>query len=155
MIIDRSTLVFFDSSCLIAAAGNPTGGSGFLLLLCSRGFLKAAVSQPVLLEAQMNIQRKLGDQALKHFYNLLTIVPFLLASLPGEAELSRFEKLVNRKDVHVIAAALEVQAPFLLALDKGLVLEVNQANLGVQALSPADFIKSILPLHANYPAGRD
>jgi len=86
MTIDRDTLLFFDASCLIAAAGSPSGGSGFLLSLCARGYLKATISQPVLLEAQRNIQKKLGDNALKRFFALLAVVPFSLASLPEEAE---------------------------------------------------------------------
>jgi predicted nucleic acid-binding protein len=154
MNIDRNTLLFFDSSCLIAAAGSPFGGSGFLLLLCSKGFLKAVVSQFVLLEAQRNIQLKLGDDAMNRFDNFLAIVPFSLAGLPDQVELSHLEKLINEKDVHVVAATLEVRPPFLLTLDKGFILEVNRAILGIQAMSPGDFIKSILPRHANYPSAR-
>jgi hypothetical protein len=86
MIIDRNTLVFFDASCLIAATGSPSGGSGFLLSLCARGFLKAAVSQPVLLEAQNNIQAKLGEEAIQRYQNLLAIVPFSLAALPDRTQ---------------------------------------------------------------------
>jgi predicted nucleic acid-binding protein len=155
MTVDRNTLLFFDASCIIAAAGSPTGGSGFLLSICARGYLKAAVSQPVLLEAQRNIQAKLGDAAIQRFYNLLAVVPFSLTSLPVESEFKRLEKLINRKDVHVIAAALEVHAPFLLTLDRGLVLEVNKAHLGIQAFSPGDFIKSVLPTHVDYPSAKD
>jgi len=155
MIIDRNTLVFFDSSCLIASAGSPSGGSGFLLSLCARGYLKAAVSQPVLLEAQRNIEEKLGDNALKRYHNFLAIIPFSLASLPEKAELKRLGKMINKKDVHVVAAALEVHADYLLALDKGLVLEANQANLGIQVLSPGDFIKMILPNHIDYLSARN
>src|SRR3989344_760210 len=155
MTIDRNTLLFLDSSCLIAAAGSPSGGSGFLLSLCARGYLKAAVSQPVLLEAQKNIQGKLGEKAIKLFYNLLAVVPFSLASLPEQAEFKRLEKLINRKDVHVVAAALEIHAPFLITLDKDLVLEVNKAYLGIQAFSPGEFIKSVLPSHVDYPSASD
>jgi predicted nucleic acid-binding protein len=155
MIIDRNTLVFFDASCLIAAAGSPSGGSGFLLSLCARGFLKAAVSQPVLLEAGGNIQAKLGNEAVQRHHNFLAIVSFSLAALPDKKELRRFGKLINKKDVHVVAAALEIRAPYLLALDKGLVLEVNKANLGIYALSPGDFIKTILPGHIDYPSVRN
>ena len=153
MTIDRNALVFFDASCLIAAAGSSSGGAGFLLSLCAKGYLKAAVSQPVLLEAQRNTQAKLGHEAIKRFYDLLAVVPFSLAALPEKAE--RLEKMINRKDVHVLAAALEVHAPFLLALDKGLVLEVNNVNVGIQALSPGEFIKTVLPNHVDYPSARD
>ena len=155
MAIDRNTLLFFDSSCLISAAGSPTGGSGFLLSLCARGYLKAAVSQPVLLETQRNIQLKLGDKAVRTFYNFLAIVPFSLAPLPDKDDFARLEKLVNKKDVHVVAAALEINAPFLLTLDKGLVLEANRAHLGIQAFSPGEFIKIVLPNHVDFPATRD
>ena len=112
--------------------------------------MKAAVSQPVLIEAQRNIQSKLGDTALNHFYNLISIVPFSLVSLPGENRLKLLEKAVNKKDVHVLAAALEIRAPYLLASDKGFISEVNRANLGIQALTPGDFIKTILPQHKDY-----
>jgi len=44
MTIDQDTVVFFDASCLIAAAGSTSGGSGFLLSLCARGLLQGAVS---------------------------------------------------------------------------------------------------------------
>ncbi|MBI2942103.1 MAG: hypothetical protein HYY04_16860 [Chloroflexi bacterium] len=37
MTIDLTTILFFDASCLIAAAGSPTGGSGFLLSLGGAG----------------------------------------------------------------------------------------------------------------------
>lgn len=151
MTIDRNTLVFFDASCLIAAVGSPSGGAGFLLSLCSKGYLKAVVSQPVLLEAQRNIQNKLGSEVLRRFYTLLVIIPFFLAPLPNKAELLRLEKFVNRKDVHVIAAALEAQVLFILTLDKGLLSEINRSNLGVQALTPGDFIKNTLPNHIDYP----
>lgn len=155
MAIDRNTLLFLDSSCLVAAAGSPTGGSGFLLLLCARGYLKAAVSQPVLLETQKNIQSNLGDEATKRFYNLLSIAPFTLASLPDTTEFTRLGKLVNKKDVHVVAAALEVRSPYLLTLDKGLSGDVNKANLEIQALSPGELIKSILPSHVDFPLVRE
>jgi predicted nucleic acid-binding protein len=82
----------------------------------------------------------------------LAVVPLALASLPEREELKRLMNLINRKDIHVIAAALEIRAPYLLALDKGLVLEINRANLGIQALSPGDFIKTILPTHADHPS---
>jgi hypothetical protein len=108
MTIDRNTLMFFDASCLIAAAGSPTGGSGFLLSLCARGYLRAAVSQIVLLEAQRNIQKKLGGETINRFYNLLAVVPFSLASLPSQMELERLASRVNNKDAHVIGAALAI-----------------------------------------------
>jgi len=64
MTIDRTTLLFFDASCLIAAAGSLSGGSGFLLALCQRGLLRGAISQPVLLETERNLLKKRGPTEL-------------------------------------------------------------------------------------------
>lgn len=60
MTIDRSTLLFFDASCLIAAAGSPTGGSAFLLSMCAAGFLRGAVSEAVLVEIERHVVMDLG-----------------------------------------------------------------------------------------------
>jgi hypothetical protein len=72
MRIDRQTLVFFDASCLIAAAGSPSGGAGspsggagFLVSVCASGFLRAAVSRPVLFEAERNVLAKLRPEVLQ------------------------------------------------------------------------------------------
>jgi hypothetical protein len=120
MIIDRNTILFFDSSCLIAAAGSPTGGSGFLLSLCARGVLKAAVSQYVLLEAQRNVQTKLGDEADNHFYNFISIVPFSLATLPDKNILKRLEKICNKKTCMYWQPLWKFRLRFYLLLIKAL-----------------------------------
>ena len=150
MTIDPNTLLFFDATYLIAASGSPTGGSGFLLSLCARGYLK-----PAILEAQRIIQDKLGDEAFQRFYTFLAVIPFALASLPEKGELKRLEELINRKDMHVVAAAMEVHAPFLISLDKGRVLEINQVKLAIQALTPGDFIINVFPQHVDYPPAGD
>ncbi len=75
MTIDRQTLLFFDASCLIAAAGSPNGGSGFLLSLCALGLLRAAVSQLVLVEAERHVFADLGPQALENYDNIVTRIP--------------------------------------------------------------------------------
>lgn len=154
MKIDHSTLLFFDASCLIAAAGSPSGGSSFLSSICARGPLKAAVSQPVLLEAERNILSKLGPEAFDAYYRLIALTPFVLVPLPPRDRRRVYGELVGEKDEHVVTAALEVRAPFLLTLDKGLEARVNAADLPVHALSPGVFIKTVLPYHAGYPSVR-
>jgi hypothetical protein len=65
MTFDAETRLFFDASCLIAAAGSPSGGSGFVLSLCQRSLLRGAISPPVLIEARRNVRDKLGPEALE------------------------------------------------------------------------------------------
>lgn len=151
MIVDRDTVLFFDASCLIAAAGSPSGGSGFLLSLCTSGFLKAAVSQAVLWEAERNITGKLPASALATYHRLIVLTPMTVSSVPSRAELQRYRAIVGEKDDHVVAAAVAAKAPFLLTLDKKLEARINQASLPLHAISPDDFIKGVLPQHVDYP----
>jgi predicted nucleic acid-binding protein len=149
MTIDRTTLVFFDAACLIAAAGSPTGGSGFLLSLCAKGHLQAVVSTYVLAEATRNIQARMKAEAWANYQTLLTTVPFVMAPVP--APLPTLPP-INAKDVHVVAAAIAASAAYLLTLDKGLLAEAILAQLTFPALMPGDFIKAVLPTHVAYPA---
>ncbi len=155
MAIDRTTLLFFDASCLIAAVGSPAGGSGFLLSLCRRGLLAGAASHPVLLEAERNIADKLGIDALARFHHLLLTTPLAVIPVPTHADRRRYWPAINEKDDHVVAAAIAAHAPFLVTLDKGLAAEVNGAGLPIAALSPGDFIRGLLPTHPDYPAARE
>lgn len=150
MSLDAETLVFFDASCLIAAAGSPGGGSGFLLDVCRRGYLQAAGSPQVLIEAERNIRSKLPSGALATFHSHLAETPMQVVDpLPLAARRS-FESVVGQKDEHVLAAVVECGAPFLLTLDQALAERVNAAGLGVRALPPGEFIKAVLPDHTHY-----
>jgi len=151
MTVNRSTPVFFDASCLIAATGSPNGGSGFLLSLCARGFLMSAVSHVVLLEAEQNIVAKMGPHALERFHQLLMDVPLVLAPLPIMPPEATWQQYVNAKDAHVVAASLAIEAPYLVTLDQGLILQVTNASLPIQALTPGDFIRGVLSQHPDYP----
>ena len=151
MSIDHNTLLFFDSSCLIAASGSLNGGAGFLLSLCNRGFVRGAISQYVMVEAERNIQKNLKPIALMSYHQLLATVPFEIAPLPSPLPAL---PAINAKDMHVVAAALAISAVYLITLDKGLLNETNSVNLGLQAFTPGDFIKTILPLHVDIPSVR-
>ena len=48
MSVDPTTQLFFDATCLFAAAHSPSGGSAYLVLVCSHGFLQAVVSPEIL-----------------------------------------------------------------------------------------------------------
>ena len=151
MTISRTTLLFFDASCLIAAAGSPTGGSGFLLSLCTKGYLQAAVSTYVLTEAARNVQARMKAGAWNNYQAILTAVPFTMAPVPNPLPAL---PPVNAKDVHVAAAAGAIKAAYLLTLDKGLLAEALQAQVSFLTLTPGDFIKTVLSTHAEYPVFR-
>ncbi len=77
--------MFFDASCLTAAAGSPEGGSGFLLRQCRRGFLTAAVSEAVLVEAERNVINKMGAAALANYDRLVVRLDKIVMPAPSFA----------------------------------------------------------------------
>ena len=147
MTIDHTTQIFFDASCLIAAAGSPNGGSGFLLSLCEKRHLQAVISTYVMAEAARNIQDRMAPAAWVNYQVLLIAVPFIIAPVPNPLPVL---PPVNAKDIHVVAAAVVAGCAYLLTLDKGLLAEANQAQLDFPVLLPGDFIKTVLPTHVDF-----
>lgn len=150
MKIDCTTALFFDASCLIAAAGSPTGGSGFLLSLCARKLLRAVVSLAVLLEAERNIQEKRGQLVLSAYHSLLLSTPFQVAPVPVVPKTTGWLHFVNAKDAHVVASVLYRKISFLLTLDQNLLAEIERTNLAFAALTPGKFINEVLVHHVDY-----
>src|SRR3954465_8609343 len=150
MTINEKSLLFFDSSCLITAAGSPTGGSSLLLAICARGFLKGAVSHGVLAEAEGNILSNLQPQALSRYRQQILSIPLTVAPIPSTPEQERATAITGEKDAHVLASALHVGTEYLITLDKELANRIREAELSVDALSPGEFITTKLPTHPAY-----
>jgi predicted nucleic acid-binding protein len=150
MAIDQKTVLFFDSSCLIAAAGSPTGGSSLLLAICARGALRGAVSHAVLAEAEGNILTNLRPPALTRYRQEILAIPLCFAPVPSTTERETVAPITGDKDAHVAASAISVGAPFLITLDKRLASRINESELSIHALSPGEFITTKLPTHPAY-----
>jgi len=150
MALDRSTLVFFDASCVIAAAGSATGASASVMRLCRRGWLRGSVSEAVLIEADRNIAERFGYQTLQRYFRLLQQTPLLIIALRGGWNHDLYAGFVGAKDAHVIAAAVLARADYLLTFDAALRQGANRANLAFKATTPTDFVRSELPQHVDY-----
>ena len=153
MTLSRDTRLFFDASCLIAAAGSPTGGSAFLLSVCEAGFLDACTSSSVVVEAERNIGAKLPPVALVTYHLQIAATPLVLLSTPPRDVVQQHGPIFG-KDAHVVASALAAQAPYLLTLDRPLIEKVTQAALAIRALTPGDFIQIELPGHPDFSSIR-
>jgi predicted nucleic acid-binding protein len=149
MPLDRTTLLFFDASSLFLAANTPSGGSAFLVEICSRGYLQAVVSPDVLLEAERNIAEKGRPDALRRYRDLVASTPFLVTSAPPEQMVRQYEA-VFAEDAHVIAAALGSQSAYLITVDQPFERRVRTAALSITALSPKELLQTVLPDHPDY-----
>lgn len=155
MIANRTTLIFFDASCIVAASGSPIGGSAFVLSLCWRRLLRGAVSYPVLEEAERNILSNFQLPTLEAYRHLMLRTPLAMVSVIEPAATSFWGSHVGEKDAHVTAAAEAIGATFLLTLDKRLAAGVQRSGQTLQALSPGDFITARLIHHPERERLRD
>ena len=125
-----------------------------MLSIVEKGYLRAVVSQPVLMEAERNIRTKMPAEVLQRYYDLVKRVPWALAPVPRPRDRERYLSVVTEKDGHVIAAAVACGAPFLITLDRPFLGGVNRGGFGILALTPGDFIIQRLPQHPDLPPDR-
>ncbi len=139
-------LVFLDASVLIAAAHSPTGGSALALEVCHGRAFRAVVSAIVLAEARVNIVEKLSESDLLRFYQQLAALEPQIISSISPARLEYCIPIVGEKDAHVLAAALECGAAYLLTLDRRHLITpaVASAGLRLKVMTPGDFLQQVL-----------
>jgi putative PIN family toxin of toxin-antitoxin system len=135
--------LFLDASVWIAAAGSTTGGSAATLELCRRNKTQAVASRFVLLEAERNIRKKLGREALLRFYREIASQGVEVIEMPTSHEIAAQSRTIDPKDAHVLAAAVKGQVDFLLTLDRKdfMAPKVLHAGLPFQILTPGDFLR--------------
>ncbi len=138
--------LFIDASVFIAAAGSPEGGSSFVLELCRQGRFRAVCTKLILLEAERNVHRKLGAEALLRFYQGLAELDPTLEAFPTPEEIASCEPIVGEKDAHVLAAALKSGADVLLTLDRKhfMTEKVRNARLGLKIATPGDLLRELV-----------
>lgn len=136
---------------LIAAARSSTGGSALILNVCRQGGFRAVASHGVLVEVERNLQT--AASALDRFHHDLASIAWTLMPTPTEESLNAYTSLIERKDVHVLAAALATPCEFLLTLDRRhfFTLTLQQAGLPIIIVTPGEFIQQYFPQHPDYP----
>ena len=141
----QRTLVFLDASVLVAASRSLSGGSAMAMEVCRGHRFRAALSIMVLAEARVNIVEKFGDAELVRFYQQLAGLEPEMVPLPLSERMAQCASLVGEKDAHVLAAALECGAAYLLTLDRRHLITpaVQSAGLSISVVTPGDFLKEV------------
>ena len=152
--IDRHTTLFFDASVLVAGAHSRGGGSALLLEACKLGGFTAQASYLVLLEALTTVKRDFPKRSLVRLTDYLAAIDWELLPVPSREEMDEYTALIDPKDLHVLAAAVEGKSQFLLTLDRRHVLAaadaVQSASIPLVILRPGDFIQQYYPLHTEF-----
>jgi len=161
MQIHRDTPLFFDASVLVAGSHSSKGGSALLLEACRAGGFRAQITLAVLVES-LHALDMFPLKSQRRFDTWLAEIDWEYVPVPSAEVLSRYRQYIAQKDVHVLAAAIESHADFLLTLDRRHILAaaeaVKQAKLPITILRPGDFIRAYYARHVDYrslPAARD
>ncbi|MDD3818789.1 MAG: PIN domain-containing protein [Actinomycetota bacterium] len=143
---NKKNKVFLDASVFIAAAGSESGGSSLVLKICGGLHFSAVVSRKILLEAQINIRKKLPSEALLRFYKEIDRLNPEVINPLTEGNLSNYNDIITLKDCHVLAGAIESKASFLITLDrKHFKTEaIMKANLPVTIMTPGEFLEFVI-----------
>lgn len=141
----KRALVFLDASVIVAASRSPMGGSALAMDVCRGHRFRAALSARVLLEARVNIAQKFGETELVRFYQQVAALDPEMAPPPPAEHVERCVPLTGQKDAHVLAAALECGAGYLLTLDRRHLITpaVQSAGLPLRVVTPGDFLAEV------------
>ena len=154
MRINCHTPIFFDASVLVAGSHSPQGGSALVLDACKAGSFRAQTSFLVVLRS-LHALRPFPEQSQQRFHRVLLEIDWVLVPVPSGQQLEHYSRYIDRKDVHVLAAAVEGGAEPLLTLDGRHILAaadaVERAGLPIVILRPGDFIRQYYPHHDDYP----
>ena len=141
--MSHSPRVFLDACVFIAAAASPHGGSALVLELCKRKRFQPITTQSILQEVERNIRLKFDQQVLLRFYQDIADTNLRLAKPAGAKEIALCSGIIDPKDVHVLAAAIESNATILLTLDRKhfMTPSLRQAKVGLLIQTPGDFLR--------------
>ncbi len=104
------------------------------------------VSRMVLVEAERNIQAKLGEDSLLRFYRAIGEATLDIVAPPTAAEIVAHSRIISLKDAHMLAAALKGGADLLLTLDRRHFFspKVVRGGLPFQVMTPGDFLRTLI-----------
>ena len=119
--------------------------------VCRGGRFRAALTARVLLEARVNIAEKFGEPELVRFYQGVAALDPEMVPPPSRERLAECVPLTTGKDAHVLAAARECKAAYLLTLDRRHLLmpAVQSAQPPLKVVSPGDFLRERAGLPSN------
>lgn len=135
--------VFIDSSVLIAALISKDGGSAKILSFCEAGIFEGFISTQVIEEVGKTLKRKIPE-LIDRFEKLKFKSDLRVLKKINPPVLKKAQNWIkDKKDVHILAAAKQLQVDVLLTLDLRHFIKdpevAKKSNL--QILTPGEFLK--------------
>jgi predicted nucleic acid-binding protein len=125
----------------LAAFGSTKGGSSLIIDNQGKGY-RCIISLDVVIEALSKVEKfKTSEKEMKDWIKDKNI---LVIQSPKAEEKAKFDNIVfDRKDRHVLAAAKEIKADFLLSLDRKHIVtaKVKNSMKPTKVLTPKEFLQ--------------
>lgn len=140
--MERTPLVFFDASVILAGLKSPKGGSGKVLLWSKKKRMKGLISEIVLDEVLRNADKigLLRGEARRQLFSVVDKI----SPAPTQDEVGLFEKVVvDLGDAHILASCKGANADFLVTLDKKHLLTIKKKVKFVNIVSPKQLIEKL------------
>jgi putative PIN family toxin of toxin-antitoxin system len=137
----RQNKVFLDSSVIIAGLASKKGGSFEVLALAELNIIIPCICENVVSEVYHNVQKKLPG-SLAYVYTLFKKLPFELID-PTEEDMGKANKLINKQDAPILAAAITGKVDWLLSLDKHFLKASMGDKIGFQICTPGEFLHKL------------
>ncbi len=134
--------VFIDSSVLIAAAISPSGAGREVI---NQGFtqqLELYISADVLEETERNLKLK-APQALIYFHKFCESLAITVVK-PARTQILKAAKIIESKDVPIIAGAMKSKADFLVSYDRRHILlrkDEIEKEFSIKVATPDEVMK--------------
>jgi len=140
--------IFFDADVLFSLvySQNPLSGAKRVLI---HGYLEKysfITSFPVIEEVRKNLSVYNNPTYLKKLKELLEDFNFLIIKILNEKLIDLYKNVVHKKDLHVLIAAIQAEADYLLTYNKKhfLTSKFIKFNLKLQVMNPKEFITKVI-----------
>lgn len=131
----HKAVVLFNASVIIAGMYNPRGGSGKILKWVREKKIIGVASEVILNEVKRHVVKSEVDKL------------FLIISPPAEETVRKYNSIVaDQGDSHVLASAAELEADYLVSLDKKHILALKDKIKRFTIVSPKELIEKMFPL---------
>lgn len=138
---NTKTIVFLDTSAILAGFNNPKGGAGKIIKLGEENKIKIIISERVWRELHRNITNKFP--ALWYNFVLFSENSFLeVVKDPNLAETKKTINIIDKSDAPILASAIKIKPDFLITWNtKHFLANKVKKSVDFIVCTPADFLQ--------------
>lgn len=140
----KSLKIFLDSNVIISGLFSDKGAPRIILDVLSLGLpqLTGATGEYNIIEIERNLTRKMPE-VLPVYNRYLPLLSLDIIPLPTAGEIDKLSGITSKKDIPVLASAINGKVDFLVTGDKKDFIHLK-GKYPFRILSPSEFLKVIL-----------